>query len=223
MTHARLAGIDLETTDHPGTIAKLCIALGLHAVVLDDAVAELRLDTGTIVQFRQGRTPTRITLTFAVPDLCSAARAIDAQRLGWEATGPNRIRIKRDGGLTVDVTQGNSGLHAVTLSVSDVVANARFWRTLGLTVTDAASAASDADPTDPDEPAVDVRLGGGGADAARVRVAAGHDVAHGDPGRGADRELCRAGPLRVAVPARCCGRRDADAGRVRGTTGAATT
>ncbi len=118
--------------------------------------AELRLDAGTLVQFRQGKTPTRIGLGLNVPDPCAAARALD--RIPWTVPGPNVIQISR-GDLTVDATEGAPGLVAVTLSVADVDARARFRRTLGLTVTDANAAAADADP-EPDEPAVDVQLDG---------------------------------------------------------------
>jgi hypothetical protein len=61
-THTRIAGLIVQTYDHPGTAARLFTALGLHTVVLDDAVAELRLDSGAVVHFRQGRSPTRIAL-----------------------------------------------------------------------------------------------------------------------------------------------------------------
>lgn len=157
MTTARLAGLVVETRDHPGTAAKLFTALDLHAAVLDDITAELRLDSGTVVQFRQGPSPTRIGLCFAIPDLCAAARSLDEQRIVWDAIGPNRIRLPR-GGLAVDVTEGRPGLTAVTLFVYDVSAATRLWRSLGLTVTDATPA--ETDPTDPPEPATDVELGG---------------------------------------------------------------
>ena len=68
----RLRGLVLETADHPATTAKLFTPLGLNVAVLDDAVAELRLDSGGVIQFCQGRTPTRIGLSFGVADLCGA-------------------------------------------------------------------------------------------------------------------------------------------------------
>ncbi len=159
MTPARLAGLVLETADHPGTVAKLFTALGLNVAVLDDTTAELRLDSGTVVQLRQGTSPTRIGLRLSVPDLCVAAGALDEQRTPWTVPDPNVIRIER-GDLTVDVTEGRPSLTGVTLYTADVGASARFWRALSMEVVDANAAAAEADPADPYEPAVDVRLGG---------------------------------------------------------------
>jgi hypothetical protein len=150
-----LAGLLVEVGDPPGAMSKLFRALGLHVAVLDDVAAELRLDRGGIIQFRRGTAPTRSGLHLAVTDLCGAARALDAERIGWDITGPNRIRVKHDA-LTVDVTEGRPGLTTVTLFVTDVAA-AGFWRSLGLEVVDATT--GDTDPTDPAEPAADVDLG----------------------------------------------------------------
>jgi len=159
VTVPRLAGLVLETAGHPGTVARLFTPLGLNVAVLDDTAAELRLDSGGVVQLRQGTSPTRIGLGFTVPDICAMARALDEQRIGWTVPGPNTIRVDRDG-MTVDVTEGKPGLTDVMLYVSDVAGSARFWRTLGLEVGDATPAAADADPTDPAEPAADVELDG---------------------------------------------------------------
>ena len=154
-----LAGLAADVADHPIAVARLFGALGLHVARLD-GLAEIRLDDGTVLQFRQGPTPTRIGLGFAVPDLCAAAQALDEHRghTSWDVAGPNIIRIGR-GDLTADVTEAEtSSLVAVTLYVSDVAASVRFWAALGLTVTDVAPV--DADDPDPPEPAADVQLAG---------------------------------------------------------------
>ena len=157
MTAPRLAGLAVDVADHPVATSRQFGALGLHVATLDE-LAEIRLDDGTVLQLRQGqgRAPTRIGLGFAVPDLGAAAGALDEQRLTWDAAGPNRIRIGR-GDLTVDVTEGRSGLTDATLFVYDVGAATRFWRTLGLTATDTTPA--DTDPADPPD-AADVPLNG---------------------------------------------------------------
>ena len=159
MTSPRLAGLAVDVADHPVATSRLFGALGLHVATLDE-LAEIRLDDGTVLQFRQGPTPTRIGLGFAVPDLCAAAQALDEHRghTSWDVAGPNIIRIGR-GDLTADVTEAEtSSLVAVTLYVSDVAASVRFWAALGLTVTDVAPV--DADDPDPPEPAADVQLAG---------------------------------------------------------------
>ena len=158
MTSPRLAGLAVDVADHPVATSRLFGALGLHVATLDE-LAEIRLDSGTVLRLRHSEAPTRIALRLAVPDLAAVALALGDHRTPWTTWAPNVIRIER-GGLTVDVTEADPpGLASVTMSVSDVAATAQWWRTLGMPVTDTIPAA-DADPADPAEPAADVQLGG---------------------------------------------------------------
>ncbi len=156
MTAPRLAGLIVETAD-PVSIARMFGLLGFNATVLDELTAELRLDTGTIIQFRLGTSLTRIGLTFAVADLCNAALALNEHRIGWNVPGPNTVRVDR-GPLTIDVNEGAPGLTAATLYVSDVVATAHLYAALGLPIADSDSDVGPANSADPVEPAADVEL-----------------------------------------------------------------
>ncbi|MEZ5130346.1 MAG: hypothetical protein R2763_01280 [Mycobacterium sp.] len=149
----RLAGIAVDAADHPIATAGLFHTLGLSVVVLGAVAAEVRLDTGSVIQLRQSRTPTLLCLRFGVRDLTAAAQAFE----GWTVHAPNVIRVQQ-GDLTADVTEtARPGLVAITANVSDEVTAARFYSPLGLPVTPI-DAADDSYP-DQAEPAADVTIG----------------------------------------------------------------
>lgn len=130
-------------------------ALGLHTAQVDD-VTEVGCDDGSLIRLLRGDRPSRAGLGVWVRDVADAAQRLDEHRTPWRVVDPNVIRVDR-GDLAVTVGQRRAtGLAAVTLHCADVAAAAQFWTAVGGTVTDTAA---DDDP-EPDDPAVDVELGG---------------------------------------------------------------
>jgi catechol 2,3-dioxygenase-like lactoylglutathione lyase family enzyme len=148
-------------------------ALDPAGIVMGPAHAEIRFSSGLILRYLRSDVPSRTHLGFGVHDLAGAAQRLQEDLdIRWTCTTPGVIDLADcDGnrvylvGLTDDPGDGfpqrDQRLIAATLFVSDVQANARWWRALGLSVGDASNLVGSVPDGDPHGDNADAFFGNG--------------------------------------------------------------
>ncbi len=165
MSGLRLRALAVNTGS-PEDQADLHRGLDPAGIVIGPTHAEIRFSSGLILRYLRSDTPSRTHLGFGIADLAGAAQRLQEDLdIRWTCTTPGVIDLADcDGnrvylvGLTDDPGDGfpqrDQRLIAATLFVSDVQANARWWRALGLSVGDASTAVGSV-PADAHDPSAD--------------------------------------------------------------------